>query len=82
MPLLRTGLFVKLLTPAEVVEITQISEFTVLRLCREGKLPGAKKIGGQWRIVERRLEDWLLSDNDDTLPSEPQATDNRIEGWR
>ena len=73
-----------LLTPAQVAEAAQLSEATVLRLMRNGQLPGAKKIGGSWRVVEPRFMEWLESD--DTMPESPQgdaqATATEYKGWR
>lgn len=37
----------------------KLSERTVYDLCRQGKLPGAAKIGSQWRIEKSKLIAWL-----------------------
>ena len=38
------------LRPEEVVQKLQISMPTFYRVVREGKIPGAVKVGNQWRI--------------------------------
>lgn len=43
-----------LLTPAVVARLIDVSEDTVLRLCRSGDLP-ARKIGKHWRLPTERL---------------------------
>ena len=72
-----------LLTPAQVAEMAQLSEATILRHARNGTLPGARKIGGTWRVVESTFLAWL---EDDSLPSPPsggaQATATEYEGWK
>lgn len=37
-------------TPAEVAKILRLPITTLHRLCREGRLPGAFKVGHKWRI--------------------------------
>jgi excisionase family DNA binding protein len=37
-------------TPEEAGAYFNINVETMRRLCRERKIPGARKIGGQWRI--------------------------------
>ncbi len=37
-------------TPEEAGTYFNINVETMRRLCREHKIPGARKIGGQWRI--------------------------------
>jgi DNA-binding transcriptional regulator LsrR (DeoR family) len=37
-------------TPNEVAPRMAMSEYTVRKLCRQGKMPGAVKIGGRWKI--------------------------------
>lgn len=63
--------------------MAQLSEATILRHCRAQTLPGAKKIGGTWRVVEATFLAWL---EDDTLPPSPsgdaQATATEYKGWR
>src|SRR6266699_5848234 len=44
-------------SPEEVAEYYDVTADTIRRLCREGKIPGAKQIGKQWRIPAKFLED-------------------------
>jgi excisionase family DNA binding protein len=37
-------------SPEEAGAYFNISAETIRRLCRDKKIPGARKIGGQWRI--------------------------------
>ena len=45
-----------LMTRVQVQEALQISRATFFRMVEDGKLPGAKKIGGSWRVVREKLE--------------------------
>jgi excisionase family DNA binding protein len=38
------------LSVEEVAAILSVHYLTVLKMCQDGKLPGAKKFGGSWRI--------------------------------
>ncbi len=49
----------RFLTIREVCVLLQLGERTVYDLCRRGRLAGAAKVGGQWRVDESRLLDWL-----------------------
>jgi excisionase family DNA binding protein len=40
----------RFVSPEEAGAYFNISAETIRRLCREGKIPGVRKIGGQWRI--------------------------------
>jgi len=40
----------KYLTPGEYAGIYRVSVRTVTRMCERGEVPGAKKVGRQWRI--------------------------------
>jgi excisionase family DNA binding protein len=44
-------------TPEEVADYYRVDPATIRRLCRDGKIPGAKQIGRQWRIPRSFLED-------------------------
>lgn len=48
----------EVLTTAEAAELLQISTKTLLRLAREGELPG-HKLGRSWRFPRRQLLDRL-----------------------
>ena len=49
------------MTVAQVCELLQLAERTVYDLCRQGKLPGAAKVGGSWRIKKTVLDEWLTA---------------------
>jgi excisionase family DNA binding protein len=62
---------IRLLTLAEAAELLQVSIRTLQRMIRNKKLP-AFKVGGQWRIRESQLQQWvehressIVSDNDE-----------------
>ena len=44
-------------SPEEVANYYDVTADTIRRLCREGKIPGAKQIGKQWRIPASFLRD-------------------------
>ena len=46
------------LTLTEVADMLKISRRTVERMIRKGRIP-AFKLGGQWRILESRFEEWV-----------------------
>lgn len=48
----------EVLTTTEAAELLQISTKTLLRLAREGELPGIK-LGRSWRFARRELLDQL-----------------------
>jgi len=50
----------EVLTPEETAEFLKIHVGSVLRLCRQGKLPGVK-IGGGWRIPKSALIEMLTT---------------------
>jgi excisionase family DNA binding protein len=49
---------IKLLTLNEAASILKISKRTLHRMIKNGQIP-ATKIGGQWRILESRFEEWV-----------------------
>jgi excisionase family DNA binding protein len=49
---------IRLLTLAEVAGVLQVSIRTVQRMVRRRSLP-AFKVGGQWRIRESQLQQWI-----------------------
>ena len=46
-------------TVREASELLRITDRTLYDLCRQGKLPGAAKVGGQRRIDRQKLLAWL-----------------------
>ena len=49
---------IKLLTLAEAAEILKISKRTLHRMIQNRQIP-AFKVGGQWRILESRFQEWV-----------------------
>jgi excisionase family DNA binding protein len=53
------GIIVKLdkewYSPEEVAEYFDLDADTIRKLCREGKIPGARQIGRSWRIPKSYL---------------------------
>ena len=47
------------LTIGEVCEKLRLAERTVYEMVRNGRLPGAAKVGGSWRIKTEVLDAWL-----------------------
>lgn len=54
-PLLREPSSVQLLDPKEAGSRLGFSERTIAKMAREGRLPGAIKVGRSWRIPEDQL---------------------------
>ena len=44
-------------TVEEVAKALRLHEYTIRRLCREGKIP-AFKVGGQWRFRKDEIDKW------------------------
>ena len=42
-------------SPEEAAKVFSLQPETIRRLCRDGKIPGARKIGGVWRIPKSFL---------------------------
>ena len=47
-----------IITPARAARIAQVSEATILRLCRAGRIRGVK-VGDQWRVNTAAFLDYL-----------------------
>jgi len=54
----RTDTAIKLLTLAEAASILKISKRTLHRMIQNRQIP-AFKVGGQWRILESRFQEWV-----------------------
>lgn len=50
----------RLLTPEQVAEATQLNVVTVRRMCVRGELK-ATKLANQWRIYPAAYEEWLAA---------------------
>lgn len=46
------------LTVPEVAIFLKVSETTIYRLAKSGKLP-ARKVGGAWRFSQSAIQEWL-----------------------
>jgi excisionase family DNA binding protein len=51
---------IRLLTLSEAANLLQVSTRTLQRMIRNGELP-AFKVGGQWRVRETQLRQWVES---------------------
>ena len=49
---------IRLLTLAEAASLLHVSSRTLQRMIRNNSLP-ALKVGGQWRVRECQLTDWI-----------------------
>ena len=49
---------IKMLTLAEVASILKISKRTLHRMIQHRQIP-AFKVGGQWRLLESRVQEWV-----------------------
>lgn len=63
----------QIMTIQEVAALLRISERTIYAMAKEGRLPGAVKVGRSWRVLRPKLMAWLeensaspssLGDND------------------
>jgi excisionase family DNA binding protein len=53
-----SGQNIRLLTLSEVATILKISKRTLHRMIQHHQIP-AFKVGGQWRILESRFQEWM-----------------------
>lgn len=49
---------IRLLTLSEAAQLLQVSKRTLQRMIRQKELP-AFKVGGQWRLREAQLREWV-----------------------
>jgi len=56
---------IKLLTLAEAASILKISKRTLHRMIQNRQIP-AFKVGGQWRILESRFQEWVQEEENVT----------------
>ena len=52
-----------ILTVREVSAYLKLSESTVYKLAKEGRLPG-RKLGGVWRFSRKRLDEYIAATPD------------------
>jgi excisionase family DNA binding protein len=55
-----------LLSFKEALELLRVSRNTLYRLCRAGKIPGARRVGRAWRFHRESLLKWLSCTGPDT----------------
>ena len=58
MSIKKTDIAIRLLTLAEAASILKISKRTLHRMIQQKQIP-AFKVGGQWRILESRFQEWV-----------------------
>ena len=63
------------LTISEAARLLKLSERTVYDLCRQGRLAGAAKVGGQWRLDEDKLIAWMAGGGE--LTADEQGTKDK-----
>jgi len=68
----RTDMAIKLLTLAEAATILKISKRTLHRMIQHRQIP-AFKVGGQWRILESRFQEWVQVE-ENSVPRDKQST--------
>jgi len=56
-------------TPEEVAEYYGVHPDTIRKMCREGKIPGARQFGRRWRIPASFLEENQSVDTSGDQPS-------------
>lgn len=53
-----------LLTASEAADLLRMSRRTLYALLKGGEIPGAKQIGGVWRVNRATLLRWLSSQDE------------------
>lgn len=48
------------LTIRETAELLQLGERAVYEKLRGGKIPGAGKVAGKWRVHKQHLVEWMI----------------------
>ena len=51
------------LTLSKVADLLRLAPVTVLRMAHQGKIPGAFRLGHQWRFRVKELEHLIKSDD-------------------
>jgi excisionase family DNA binding protein len=65
---------IRLLTLSEAADLLQVSTRTLQRMIRNGQLP-AFKVGGQWRLRETQLLQWVENKEGLHAKSEKESRD-------
>ena len=63
---------IHLLTLSEAADLLQVSTRTLQRMIRNGQLP-AFKVGGQWRVRETQLRQWIENRGSPLVKSEKES---------
>ena len=64
-PMKKNDTSIRLLTLAEAASILKISKRTLHRMIQNRQIP-AFKVGGQWRILESRFQEWVQEEENIT----------------
>lgn len=64
------------LTIPEVAVLLRVGQKTAYTLAREGKLP-AVRVGNQWRVPKRALEQWVAAGGVAESPKAPRDEDEQ-----
>ena len=65
---------IHLLTLSEAADLLQVSTRTLQRMIRSGQLP-AFKVGGQWRVRETQLRQWIENRGSSLVKSDNVSRD-------
>ena len=65
---------IRLLTLSEAADLLQVSTRTLQRMIRNGQLP-AFKVGGQWRLRETQLRQWVENRENPLAKPEKESRD-------
>ena len=65
---------IQLLTLAEAARVLHVSTRTLQRMIRNHDLP-ARKVGGQWRVRETQLMEWIERRGGLAIQANPKRTD-------
>lgn len=60
-----------IMTVDEVAKYLRMHEMTIYRMAAEGRLP-AYKVGNRWRFKKDRIDEWLLSQENNRNTKKPQ----------
>jgi excisionase family DNA binding protein len=63
---------IRLLTLSEAASLLQVSTRTLQRMIRNGGLP-AFKVGGQWRVRETQLRQWVEDRENSAIETEKES---------
>lgn len=61
-----------IMTVDEVAKYLRMHEMTIYRMATEGRLP-AYKVGNRWRFKKERIDEWLLSQENNRNNKKPKG---------